>query len=282
METLTGARLHRVALLLAALLLAACAGRKMPGSWKDRDITIDGEQNEWPGLLAAPKGQHITVGTMNDADYLYLLVSTADRPTMGQILRRGLVLTIKSPSDKGKFLQITYPKPRQPGDRAAARGRGGSGGRRPDWEREVAGLAETQPWFLLRGPGREDLIELPLWSESGIRLGLGISNAGQLVWEIRLPLGTTPENRYALQAAPGQNLAISLATSTPNFDRQGPRRGAGGGRRGGGRRPGGGAGFGGGFSGGPAGGQPGRGAMQALNYKFIIQLAAPEQAASNP
>ena len=282
MEPLTGARLHRIALLLAALLLAACAGRKMPGSWKDREIIIDGDRNEWRGLLAVPKGQNIAIGTMNDADYLYLLVSTADRPTMGQMLQRGLVLTIKAPSDKGEFLQITYPKPQRPGNRATSRGRGGSGGGRPDWDREVASLAETQPWFILRGPGKEDLIELPLWSESGIRLGLGISNAGQLVWEIRLPLETTPDNRYALQAAPGQTLAISLATATPNRDQQARRRGAGGGRGGGGGRRGGGGGRGGGFSGGQGGGQRGQGLMQPLNYKFTIQLAAPDRAASNP
>ena len=272
----TQARLRSCSLVLIALFLAACAGRKMPGSWKDREIIVDGNQNEWRGLLAVPEGQRIAVGAMNDADYLYLLVSAADRSTMGQMLRLGLVLTIKAPAVRGQSLQITYPIIRRPGNGGGQRRRGGAADQRPDWEQETAGLAAAQPWFVLRGPGKDDLTELPLWSESGIRLGLGFSNAGQLVWEIRLPLRPTPENRYAVHAAPGQSLAIKVATATPNRDRQGPRRGGGGGRAGGGRRPGGG-----GFPG-AGGGQSGRGQMQPLNYSFTVQLAGPEQAAPKP
>ena len=56
-----------------------CTENEFTSHWRDREITVDGDQEDWQGQLAVPKDKNVALGFMNDESNLYVTLSSSDR-----------------------------------------------------------------------------------------------------------------------------------------------------------------------------------------------------------
>src|SRR5882757_4656168 len=97
------------ALLIPVALASACrstkADRSVPdgqaSNWQKQPLTIDGSDSDWvrplPGIEATEK---LTYAMTNDADNLYVLISTKDPAEQNKILSGGMTVWINNQAEK--------------------------------------------------------------------------------------------------------------------------------------------------------------------------------------
>jgi hypothetical protein len=274
-----------LAVIATAGAAVAAAPPQIPGAWRDRDVRIDGNNDEWQGRTTYLEESHLSVGLMNDADYLYVAVSTSE-PGRRLQLMAGLTLWIDATGRQKTTFGILLPGAGGLGNgmfRPGARqGRADPGDRqnRPDPEAALERLNEPPTFFELLGPRKKDRRRLELAANPGIEIGRGV-HQGTLTLEFKIPLATSA-GQYAIGSVAGRTVGIGLETPKREATAMEGRRGGiggsgagiggggrGGGIGGGGGRGGGMGGRGGGMSGGRGGdgmaGQGGRGGMQMPN-----------------
>src|SRR5690349_5106334 len=101
---------------VTAILVASAAGliankRQVINShWRDRDVVIDGDNGEWPGPLTPIEENHpVLTAAINDGQFLYVLLSTADTTSRRQILRQGLIVWFDPSGGDKKHFGLKYP-----------------------------------------------------------------------------------------------------------------------------------------------------------------------------
>jgi hypothetical protein len=96
-------------LLLLANSLAGCNDIELASKWRDREISIDGDQADWSGILRFLEDEQTSVGVVNDGDFLYLcLVSSSQGPVM-QTVRSGFTVWFDREGGKKKNFGIKFP-----------------------------------------------------------------------------------------------------------------------------------------------------------------------------
>jgi hypothetical protein len=203
------ARVSSFLLVLAALQLGA--GARTPasetlqftGAWRDRDVRVDGVDEEWRDIMQPVKGQHFSVGFLNDADALYVCVVTKDETTIRQMARQGLVLWIDPAGGKKKAFGLRFPAGPTPGRRRA-----------PDREGTATDAAEApsgaQGPVDVLGPGKNDVREVEN-DKSGISARLRV-RGDLLVFEMKVPLRKGSDVPFAPDLDPGAALRLELQT----------------------------------------------------------------------
>ncbi|HEY3380881.1 MAG TPA: hypothetical protein VGK32_03890 [Vicinamibacterales bacterium] len=180
-----------VVALLATPFAAARAdtSRDIASVWRDREIRIDGVDEEWRDLTVPVKGQRFAAGFVNDADALYICIVTKDRVTATQIERQGLIVWLNRANEKKRTFGIQYPVD-------AMRRR-----------------VETDPGDVLAilGPGRNDVQRAPMTDTGGIRVAVGV-HGNLVVYELKVPLQSGGGPGYTLKAQPGDRLRVELQT----------------------------------------------------------------------
>ena len=259
-----------------SISLLSCGGLRIDSRWPDRDIVVDGDDADWQDLKLYVEDWPVDIGVANDADFLYLTLSTVDRSLQRQAIMRGFEVWIDPNGGRDRILGVRYPVGRagvrrgQGGGEFGGMGRGQrrgfGGGRsqgdrgddfsRPDQLQEAFErlLSSQQP--ILLGKGEEKIRSLNMSSENDVRVMVAYAD-GRLVYEARFPL-RGPDPLPRLPAKDGRDIAIGFRTREIEFDGLDMQsRGEFGGRRGGGGGFGGPGGFGSGRGGGFAGGRGG-------------------------
>jgi hypothetical protein len=237
------------------LVVFAAPDLLVVSAWKAQDVHVDGRIDEWAQLTAVDKGPAIAAA--NDGQFLYLAVATSD-PQLRRTLASGLVVWFDPAGTKKADIGLQLPG-------LAERGMGEPGAPR-DAATEPASPEISEHVDAL-GPGKlRRLIQLS--PALGIEVASG-TEEGRLVFELKVPLVTSPDHTFAVGAAAGHTIALGLfSPEIPEAHREGPggggrggvSGGAGGGGMGGyggGRGGGGGGGGGGGRGGGGRGGYGG-------------------------
>lgn len=260
---MTGSGITAVVLAsMSAAAVGACGGgmAALQSRPLDEPVTVDASQSEWWGALTEI-GSDLSVGFRNDAEYLYLTLTTDDEDLVNQIMFQGLVVWFDPTGQKAESFGIRFPlgalaagppgsgpgggigAGRQPGAGAIDGGELDPVTRDAMYERSMSGGS------VLTASG--DTVRIA--SGSAIEFE-GRAEYGGFVYELRAPLRTGPETPYAIGAEPGQTIAIGFTTPEIDMDELYDRARESG--DGGGGRPSGGAGrpSGGGFGGGPPGG----------------------------
>ena len=252
---------------------------RLTSGWRDRDVKIDGVNEEWPALSSFSDDTRFSIGLLNDDQNLYVALATSETATSLQMLRQGLIVWFDGEGGKKKRFGIQYPVgnqaygPSSGGyDRGGGGGYGGSGGSerrggsgrsdgsggRPDpnelWAQAEADGRLSQ--LELLGPGKDDRRSLVVDRAAPIEVKIGRSE-GTVLYELKIPLPKSADAPYALGVRPGATIGIGLETPPREWQAEGGRPGGGYGGRGGGfggfgGRGGGFGGRGGGF-GGPGG-----------------------------
>lgn len=213
------------------LSLIGCTQNEFTSHWRDREIAVDGDQEDWQGKLTVPMGKNIALGFMNDESNLYVTLSSSDRTIVMQIMRLGFTVWFDSKGGKKEVFGVKYPT-----------GTLGMGGR-PGLEEQVRSLQKPQLWVEVLGPGKDDIARLSVMDPTGIRVKTGVSADGRFVYELKIPLGPSPDSPYAVNTSPGATIGVGFETGGIDpvamrspMERSGMR---GGGMPGGGGRPGG-------------------------------------------
>src|SRR4051812_12243731 len=269
-----------VAVLIAPVAVMLASKRQVIDShWRDRAVTIDGDNGEWPGpLLPLGVESHpLLTAVMNDGQSLYVVLSTNDATVRRQIFRQGLIVWFDPSGGDKKHFGLKYPVG-IPLDEGGARGgyrRGGYGGGHPS-NSATGDPAQSTPRdpepidrLEVYGPQKDDAHSFVTAMAPGIAVRTG-SVEGYAVYELKVPLAKTADAPYAIEAKPGALIGFGVETpkvEQPSHEGRGGMGGFGGGM-GGGR----GGGMG-GHGGGRGGERGGAEQVKPLKVWAAIQLA---------
>lgn len=246
-------------LLLVAGLLLGVGGCSSTQSLASQRVTsavaVDGLEADWQDNLQPVQGHDgLMMGVRNDADDLYVALVVSDASLARQIALGGLTLWFDPEGGKEKALGVQFPLGvlDRSGSPPPGFDPGSEGGRGRPAEVPMPSFARLA---LRRGEGDPGTPQ-PAAAGTGVTAA-GSLNAGQIVYELRVPLRGAD---FAVGASPGAEVGIGL--ETPEFERpargERPEGGRGGPPGGAGGFPGGGP-PGGGMGGPPPGGRGGAG-----------------------
>jgi hypothetical protein len=235
-------------------------------------ITIDGKQDDWSGDLTPVGSEPIAVQIVNDQNTLYLRLTASDPAVRNLIVRRGLVVWFDESGGTKKRLGLHYPvveggmgggDGHRGGYGGGHRGGGSSGGSASGGaDAPVATPDDYEPpnRIDILGPGKDDARSLTTDHASGVEAALRVSE-GEVVYELKVPLATSPDHPYAINTTAGKTIGIGF--ETPKMEESSGEASRGGG---GGYGRGGGMGGHGGMHGG-GGGMHGGGGSRAGGYQ---------------
>lgn len=189
--------------------LAGCGSMEYAGTWRSRDITIDGRQTEWENLLTRLEDQPIMFGVVNDSNFLYLILQTSDRPTMRQLMFRGLTVWFDRTGGDEKRFGIHYPLGIQ-----------GMEMRMPPRDREAEPNRDENPFMRMPvdtteieilGPMENERHRMSVIELREIRAKFQIVE-GTFIYELQIPLADIGADPYAIGTSPGGIIGVGLET----------------------------------------------------------------------
>jgi len=244
--------------------------------WRDKDIKIDGRSDDWVGSLRYVDKQNISLGVVNDSDYLYICLAAEDQALISRILRQGMILWFNPEGGKEKTVGIKYPIGRQmipPEEREMKR----PGSEAAPQKKRPTPMAISNELEILQDskvPIRTSIENL-----KGIQISLKRST-GLIVYEVKIPLKKNQDIPFGIGAENSSEIGIGIEvpkmSMTMNRAAGGVSgRGGGMGGRGGGMGGRGGS-IGGGSMGGRGGGMTGQRANMQKGVKIwaVVQLAS--------
>jgi len=228
--------------LLASLALSGCMSTSSLTSLQpERPVFPDGDLVEWVDSMHDYEDGRLRVGVQNDAENVYLAISSSNRTLIQQIMAGGLTVWLNAGGDKSKEVGIKYPlgmrDVREPGA-----GRVGQ----EDGEQARNDLLDQTISFyeLIFEEGKP--LRRPVGSDGRVKLGASY-NYGVFAAEMVLPLSNASGAEVHVASVDG--LTFGLGIQTPDLA----------GMRGGGANQPSGGGARGGTGGRPSGGQGGGG-----------------------
>jgi uncharacterized membrane protein YgcG len=240
-----------IILLLSATLFFGCSSTtELTSSAVQNPITIDGNPSDWGSNLKYIEDEKVAVGVTNDNDYFYLCLTTNDVGKILPMFRGGLTVWVENDTKDDNMIGIKYPLHNIVNEAGMVMN--------PDQFREkgrgmmVENMIKNQDEIRILNKDNFPLTVISTSDSSGLTAKLGYNNY-QFVYELRVPVKIDAQNKYGINASPGDKLVVKFETGKPeipNFNGRGEgggmgRGGMGGGefgngRRGGGMRPGGG------------------------------------------
>lgn len=225
--------------ILTLVLIAGCRMPDFDSVWRDRAIAIDGKDDpaEWENARYYFEKKKVTVGLMNDADKLYIRISTRDRSLQRQLMALGCTMWFDESGKKNKKLGIRFPLGIQGHAKALMQGSARFGA---DSTQVDAILDAVQTDLALIGPYPNEINKLSVTEASKYDIACRIGLAeGNLVYEIQYPLHRTETCPYGIFTTPVKSLKIGFITPKVAARRGGSGQGSmsgemmGGGMRGG-------------------------------------------------
>jgi len=234
-------------ILIAALAwviipAAASARPEIASHWRDREITVDGQDAEWSEARTYVKDAKMSIAAFNDDEYLYLCIMTNDQQVLRQAMMQGLTIWLDPDGGKDKEFGVRFPigmrgdpSMRVPMPQEAE----------PDTAEfhERFGQATTEIEII--GPEKDQTRRMPVNAVVGIDATLNMLPEG-FVYELRIPLVQTDDHPFAVGIDRTDEIGLGVEIPAQEFDRSKMERPQGMGGRGG-------------FGGGPPGGMGGRG-----------------------
>jgi len=274
---------------MAVAVFLGCGGQELASTWRDREVTVDGQDTEWEGAMAYLSDDGVAIGLLNDDEYLYFCLATVDSRVVRQVVGSGLTVWFDPRGGKDKAFGINFPlgMALSPGgDEKGTRPMPGLGEDGPEPERIRQTLEAPAREMTILGPGEKEPRLMPVASSQEMLVRLGYQG-GKLVYELRVPLIRDLEHPDAIGLDRGCRIGLGFETAEIDMEdmkeKMKSRTGAGGPPMGGGGRGGGmrGGGMrGGGMSGGrgPEGSGPGGEIPERLLLWTKVLLASAESA----
>jgi len=198
--------MKRASLIIAAgaltLLSVSCGSVDVQSRWRTAEITIDGRTDDWQGALRRIEDTPISIGVVNDDQYVYICLQAQDPRVVAPLLRRGLVVWFDPAGGKDRVLGLKFPigLRRDDGEDPLE----GAGGRAAG-----SGARIDQEDVEILGPGRDESLRLKKDELKGIEVALE-NRRGLFVYEIKMPLAKSGDAPYAAGSASGRSLGVGF------------------------------------------------------------------------
>jgi hypothetical protein len=230
-----------LSLLIAGITWGGCASTiNLPSHWNENKIVVDGKSNEWDVTYLIDDNK-LVIGFVNDSNFVYLLLTTNDRP-LATSLMRGVTLWFDPQGGTEKTFGIRYPL-----GGTSPRGARHETGQESDTlvgRAELVGSVPTELEIL--GPGKDERHKMQVMETGGIQANANLTG-NSFVYEIKVPYNEAYP--FSIKTKPGSVIGLGLETAQARMSGKGQARGGGGGgMKGGGE----GGGMGGGSEGGAA------------------------------
>jgi hypothetical protein len=198
-----------VLLIVVALGTIACGSFRtfqVESALPARQIIVDGKADDWAGQLFVVGGQKVSLGILNDRDYLYVCVRTDDGAMRRQILRSGLVVWFDPQGGKRKALGIKYPVGMRPEESRMWKG---DEGEENEFPAEFEGnLTDLEIYRQGKSTGER----LDIDNAEGIEIKA--ASAGKhFVYELKIPLALSGRDSLGLGAQSGGTIGIGFETA---------------------------------------------------------------------
>jgi hypothetical protein len=163
------------------------SSERVHGTWQATQIVADGKRNDWPANYPFENNKAlVSYDITNDRDNLYIILETGDQATELKILRKGLVVWIDKTGNKDQTTSICFPS-----DNENNRSQGQEvQGRNMMAQRIDAALGSVNEFFLQGFKGCRGKFTLSQNDSCGIKVGIGLDEYDQLVWEAIIPFKT--------------------------------------------------------------------------------------------
>jgi len=247
--------MQKNSLLLAVLLLtiSSCSifhhkTKKMPGTWQETPIVIDGKSDDWPSPYPLYDSKSlIGYSTSNDKDYLYITLETGDEYVQTKILKQGLTVWIDTSGKKEQEIAIHFPMQDENDPLTTPSDKG-------DHNSSQQGQSKDLTQKIKRG--LSDAIQLTLEgftdckggflvkekNACGISVQVGIDEYKELIWEAAVPFSAIYGKAHLDKKMDGRPISVGFyvkgfkkpATDKENGNGSGMGSGGGGGMGGGG------------------------------------------------
>ena len=221
---------YRICVLgLLAFWLSSCANLQFKSGWKDKNIKIDGRSDDWVGSLTYVDKQNISLGVVNDTDYLYICLAAEDQALISRILRQGMILWFNPEGGKNKTFGINYPVGRQmmqPEEREMKR----QGSEATPQKKRPAAMAISNDLEILQES------KVPIRTSIRNLKGMEISlkrSTGLIVYEVKIPLKKKFDLPFAIGVENGSEIGIGIEVPKMSMTMNRAAGGMGGGGMGG-------------------------------------------------
>lgn len=174
-------RIGFLALALVATTTAS-AKQKLDASWGERAMSVNGNLDDWGGRLVPLRDGPVLIGVANNSEFLYIAIRSADADLARRAYYGGLIVWIRPKHGSDLGIQSPFGK------------------RNP-----------TAEPFILFGQGSKEGQQIAAENPFGLDLRTSLSN-GEFVYEIKVPLRRSALHPFALDTAPGAELALEIAT----------------------------------------------------------------------
>jgi hypothetical protein len=193
-------------------LLFGCKSIEISSYWRDREIKIDGNSDEWENKTWVAKDfPNMAFGFMNDENYLYLSLTISDRALQRQIAMMGLTVWFDRNGEEEKQFGVRYPVGMEMREMQMERRKFG--------QNEERGR-DTMPQFPEKfsneleifGPmeNEHQLIRIP--ETGGIEVVLHFLR-GLLVYEMKVPLQDKSSQPYVVGTTAGSVIGVGIETN---------------------------------------------------------------------
>ena len=175
---------------LIAVVVAAPTG--LTSTWRTEAVTVDGLSTEWQ--TPEPLERGLTVGAVNDGEFLCLIVSARDPEAIAYI-STGLIVWLDPAGRRGETFGLRLEgveQPLLPGMTPTAAPTASSA--------RISTTVLDQ--FDVLGPGKNQRRLVDLTPELGIELASSRAET-EVAYELKIPLQKTSSRTYAVGVAPG-------------------------------------------------------------------------------
>ena len=83
---------YLLAVVLVGVLVAGCGSEEVVSVSLDREITVDGDSDDWQGILRFNEDANLSYGLANDDRSMYIVLVVGDRAVRRQIMLAGLFI----------------------------------------------------------------------------------------------------------------------------------------------------------------------------------------------
>ena len=184
--------------VLLAVVVAVPAG--LMSRWRTEAVTVDGLSADWQAPELLDRG--VTVGAVNDGEFLYLVVSAKD-PESIAYLSTGLIVWLDPGGRRAETFGLRIAgveQPMLPGMTPIAPAAG------------PAGISTTVlDRFDVLGPGKNQRRLVDLTPELSIEIASSRAET-EVAYELKIPLQKTSSRTYAVGVAPGRTIGLGIAT----------------------------------------------------------------------
>jgi|GEM_PF-4071972 len=186
-----------LSLVASFILFSSCnEPANLQSRWRDRDIVVDGKDNEWQDCrLYTDQMTRTNIGIYNDDDYVYICFSTMDPDIQKAIVRQGFIIWFNETGGKGKALGVRYPI-------GASSGIGPGG--------DTYSVKELQILTSEKDTGNTFTVKAAAMLDINVRIATDQSD--RLIYELKMPLKKTEKTPYAV--VPSQLNKIGLGVMT--------------------------------------------------------------------